>query len=422
MTTPIETPSSETAQSSGWTRRRLLKAGLLAAGVLTIGGAGRMVYRERVSPWDPSRLKRPLFGMLQAEPHTYRTLRAAGVDAVTLSLAWSRAEPRGPGLDDIYLREVEDQHLAARDAGLEVALSTGLQYPPRWVSEQRGARFVDQNGTPWSGPMGEDAVDAVFNQEVRGAQDAYLQRLGQRLDDVEPAGIRVGGLGRGELHYPPGPKEEPRKVFWAFGPAALASSPVPHFRPGTGSPEEALVFLDWYMGSLAEYGRWQLDTYRRYFGPQPRLIVLLPSWGIRPGEIDDAAEGLLSGNSRGERRGTLSEGLDWERQVPLFAEVDGVAVCTTWLDTPDQGSDDSLTSPGVYLSALARRKGVGVWGENTGDNSAAEMLRCMERVRNLGLEGLFWMSGRELGVEGNARLEDYAQLIATGTWPPPRTR
>jgi hypothetical protein len=360
--------------------------------------------------------------MLQAEPRTYSTLRAAGIDAVTLSLLWGRAEPRGPGLDDAYLQEVEGQYEAARDAGLEVALSTGLQYPPDWASEKRGARFVDQNGTSWRGPIGDNALDAVFNQEVRAAQDAYLQRLGERLRDLMPAGIRVGGLGRGELHYPPGRKEEPRNVFWAFGPAARALSPVPQFQPGTGSHEEARVFLDWYLGSLAEYGRWQLDTYRRYFGPRPRLIVLLPSWGIRPGEIDDAAASLLSGSSRGERRGTLTEGLDWHRQVPLFAAVDGVAVCTTWLDPPDQGTDDGLVSPGVYLSRLARDNGVAVWGENTGDNSIADMSRCMERVRNLGLEGLFWMGESELGVRGNARLEDYAQLISSGGWqPPPRT-
>jgi len=72
-------------------------------------------------------------------------------------------------------------------------------------------------------------------------------------------------------------------------------------------------------------------------------------------------------------------------------------MCTTWLDPPDQGGDDHSTSPGVYLAALARGHRLGTWGENTGDNTAAEMRRCGDRVRALDLEGLFWMSGSDLG-------------------------
>ena len=412
----------EVAPRSQWSRRALLRTGLAAVGVLAVGGAGRTLYAGPASPWNPSELRRPVFGMLQAKPATYGELREAGVDAVTLSLVWSSAEPDGPGLHEPYLQEIKDRHRAARDADLEVALSAGLQYPPSWVTDLPGARFVDQNGRLSRGGPGEDAADAVFNAEVRAAQDAYLERLGKRLEDVAPAGIRVGGLTRGELHYPPGGRDEPRNTFWAFGPAALAASPVPTFRPGEGSPDEARIFLDWYLDSLAEYGRWQLDAYRRHFGPNPRLLVLLPSWGIRPGEIDTAVAGRLSGDTRGERRDTLTQGLDWERQLPRYAEVEGVAVCTTWLDPPDQGADDGFSSPGVYLASLARRNGLGMWGENTGDNDADEMRRCMERVRELGLEGLFWMGGNDLGKQGNASLDDYARLITAGDWrPPPRT-
>ncbi|QJY49044.1 hypothetical protein [Pseudonocardia broussonetiae] len=403
----------------GWTRRQVLGAGLVGAGVLAVGGVGRSLYTGPTRPWDPAALPRPVFGLLQADPARYEELREAGLDAVTLSLTWSSAEPSGPGLDEVYLREIEDRHRRARDAGLQVALGAGLQYPPAWVADLPGSRFVDQDGREWTGGSGDDVVDAVFNPEVRAAQEGYLQRLGERLSALEPAGIRVGGLTRGELHYPTGGRDEPRNTFWAFGPAALTASPLPGYRPGSGAPDDARVFLDWYLDALAGYGRWQLDVYRRYFGPEPRLIVLLPSWGVRPGEVDAAVAGGLTGTTPGERRDSLTQGVDWERQLPLLREVEGVAVCSTWLDPPDQGADDGFTSPGVYLAGLARRHRLGVWGENTGGNDAAELRRCGDRVRDLGLEGMFWMGGEDLGEDGNATLEDYAALVERDDWRPP---
>ena len=391
-------------------RRRLLQTGLVGAGVLAVGGAGRQLY---LSPSSFSKLRPPIFGMLQADPAMYDDLRAAGVRMVTLSLVWSSAEPDGPGLDAAYLRDVADQHRRAQAAGLEVALSAGLQYPPPWVLDLPDAHFLDQQGRRPGGGLGANTVDAVFNAQVRATQQAYLERLSHTLGGLGPAAIRVGGLDHGELHYPPRVDEQ-RNTFWAFGHAARTRSPVPSFRPGQGTAAEAAVFLDWYLDSLAEYGRWQLDTYRQYFGPDPRLIMLLPSWGVRPGDIEAAVAMGLSGTTRGERRDTLTQGVDWARQLPLFAEVDGVAACTTWLDPPDQGSGAAFSSPGVYLATLTRRHGLPLWGENTGDNDEADMRRCIERVHSLDLEGLFWMSGRELGEQGNATLDDYARLIAAG--------
>lgn len=394
------------------TRRRFLQAGLVAGGLAGVAGGISTLYRAPVSPWDPSVRRGPVFGMLQAEPAQYAVLRAAGVDAVTVTVAWDRAEPDGPGLDDRYLREIDDRYRSARDSGLEVALSAGLNYPPSWVFElPGGTRFVDQTGQQWRGGVGGAVADAVFNPAVRGAQDAYLERLARRLEDHQPAGIRVGGLAWGELHYPPSHGIKPPNTFWAFGAAALSDSPVPGFRPGRGPQQDAAAFLDWYLSSLAGYGRWQLDTYRRHFGPQPRLLVLEPSWGMRPGDIPAAVGATLSGDSPGERRGTLTEGLDWERQLPLFAEVEGVSVCSTWVDAPDQGDDDERTSPARFLASLAERHGLGVWGENTGGNTVEDMRRCVDRVRDLRLEGLFWMSATSLGQPG-AGLDDYARLIA----------
>lgn len=405
---------TEPGSEGGWSRRRLLQAGGAVVGAAALAATlDRLLVGPAVgSPWDPGRGSGPVFGMLQAEPGQYGALADAGVTAVTLSVSWSQAQPEPGALDEGYLADVERRHRLARASGLDLALSLGLQYPPRWVAERPDARFVDQHGRTWRGPTGDDVVDGVFDERVRQAQDAYLAALGSRLSGLELAGVRVGGLARGELHYPPVDRTGVRNTLWAYGRSAQRACPVPGWRPGQGSPDDAQAFLDWYLGALTDYGRWQLEAVRRQVSTTARLLVLLPSWGLRPGEVEQAVAAGLDGSTPGERRGTLSEGLDWQRQLAACAQVPGVDVCSTWLDPEDQGDDPSWTSPARYLAGLAAPQGLGVWGENTGGNDAEELRRCLSRVRELPLRGLFWMGGSDLGVGRNATLDDYARAIA----------
>ncbi|MGY1710116.1 hypothetical protein ACI8AC_11470 [Geodermatophilus sp. SYSU D00758] len=397
----------------GVTRRRLLQG---AGAVLGVGALTVLVGRELYGPppggpWDPATLTGPVFGMLQAEPDVYPDLDAAGVGAVTLSVPWSRAQPRPGDLDEDFLRRIDEVQRVARGSGLELALSPGLQYPPGWVEDLPGARFVDQHGRTWRGPAGDDVVDAVFNPEVREAQGEYLRLLAEHASEWRVAGVRIGGLARGELHYPPVDRSAVRNTYWAYGVAARAQCPVPWYRPGEGSREDAAVFLAWYLGALREYGRWQMTTARELFGDGPRLLVLMPSWGIRPGEVEVAVAAGLDGTTTGERRGTLTEGLAWEQQVLDAAAVPGADVCTTWLDAEDQGNSLGDIGPGRYLAGLAGRHGLGVWGENTGGNDTGDLRRCVRLVQELGLQGLFWMGAEDLGEDGNASLQDYAVQI-----------
>lgn len=402
------------------TRRRLLVAGgaVAAAGAaaataaavlpeLDLGGAGE----DR--SWAPGTCEAPVFGILQAEPEQFEPVRESGVSAVAISVPWSRAEPRRGRMDEEVVEDVRRRLDAAREAGLQVALTPGLQYPPGWVFEAgtAGGRFVDQDGREWHGEVGDDIADGVFDPRVRDAQEDYLLRLGELLRRHEPTGVRLGGLARGELHYPFVDTDGRRDTFWAYGKAAQDRCPVPGFRPGDDDEEDARVFVDWYLEELSGYGRWQVDVAREAFGDDPRLLVLQPSWGLRPGDVEEAVADGLRGETPGERRGTLTEGLDWERQLPLLAQVPGTAVCTTWVDSPDQGDDPGLISPGRFLAGLAAEAGLGAWGENTGGNDADDLDRCVALVDELDLEGLFWMSAADLGEDGNADLDDYREAL-----------
>ena len=186
---------------------------------------------------------------------------------------------------------------------------------------------------------------------------SYLLRVGGRVSDLTFAGVRVGGGPYGELRLP-----EPRynghaDAWWGFGPAAMRSNPVPAWRPGQVDPPKAARFLDWYLQSVSDFLAWQLDTYRTAFGPATQLQVLQPSWGVRPGEVAAAADVSLDGSSRGERRQTLQQGLDWARQMPVVAAHPGTVVSSTWMDAPDQGTDAVYESPLRHLVRLSARSG-----------------------------------------------------------------
>lgn len=409
--------SEDPAGAPGVARRSLLAAAVLAGGAL---GAAVLLdprdLRDRPaevppsSPWDPDLRDGPVLGLLQTRPEEYPQVSAAGIGAVTVSVPWSRAEPVRGRVDDEVLDRARRTIGEARDAGLEVALTPGLQYPPDWALD--GTRFVDQHGHEWHGGVGDDVADAVFDDRVRAAQEEYVHVLGDRLGDLEPSAVRLGGLARGELHYPFMDREGPRDTMWCYSDAAQERSPVPGARPGEASEDECAALADWYLEELSGYGRWQADLVREAFGSAPHLLVLLPSWGLRPGEVTEAVGTRLDGSTSGQRRGTLTEGLDWQRQLQDLAEVGGLSVVTTWLDTPDQGDDPQLTSPVRYLSGLAGPLGLEVWGENTGDNTADDLRRCLGLVDELDLGGLFWMSARTLGEGSNATLDDYAGAIA----------
>lgn len=123
----------------------------------------------------------------------------------------------------------------------------------------------------------------VFYEELRPFVEEYYAWLGAQLANVTAAGLvsglRLGGGHYGELSYPRG--GPPGGVFWAFDPRAAAKNPVPWWRPGSLSPNgEALTFLTWYLGSMADYQDWQVVVAGAAFPGVP-LAVLYPGAEVR---------------------------------------------------------------------------------------------------------------------------------------------
>ncbi len=343
--------------------------------------------------------------------------RAAGITTKVFSLSW-RKYMTGPGLvDPAYVERKRAELAAIRSAGFDVILSLGYHDVPSWVLGLPDATYVNQWGDVYAGAAG--AIDLgeanlVWNPVLRSHLDAYIGRVFADLG-TDFAAVRVGGGRYGELTYPPASVLGHTNNYWAFDANAARTNPVPGWRPGDPSPAgEAGRFLDWYLGALADYQGWQVKAVRaRYAG---RIMVLYPSWGIRPGQAALAVADNLSGATSAEVNGEIQRGFDFARQV---AAVDDrrVVVTTTWLDADgsrDAGSDQRYWSPVKYLSALAANHPLhlAVYGENTGQGTVDDLRFTADQAARYGLEGFAWYRESELFSGGWATIADYAALVA----------
>lgn len=343
--------------------------------------------------------------------------RSAGITAKVLSLSW-RKYMTGPGtVDAAYVTRKRDELAALRAAGFEVILSLGYHDTPGWVLALPDSQYVNQYGEAYGGD-GPDLGDAnlVFNPILREHLGAYVARVFADLG-TDLAAVRVGGGRYGELTYPPAELLGHANNYWAYDAHATAANPVPGWRPGDHSPNgEAGRFLDWYLNALVDYQTWQIETVRRSY--PGRIMVLYPSWGIRPGQAALAVEGNLAGGTSAERNGEIQRGFDFARQVGAIGDA-GVVVTTTWLDADgsrDGEADQRYWSPVHFLASLAAANlhRPALYGENTGHGSAADLVFTRAQARQFGLLGFAWYHEAELLAGTYATLADYEAVIAGG--------
>lgn len=352
------------------------------------------------------------YGALQVDPGSEAALAQGGVKRVDLELAWQFYEPQPGVFDQSYIAKEQGVYDDYRAHGFDVELDPGLQYPPSWAfSLPGGTRFVDQDGTVWHGGTGEDPANAVTDMAVRSAETDYLQHLGTDFASRPFAAVRVGGLLDGELRYPPIVNDNP-DTLWAYDAQAVAELPRRDWQPGTGTQAEARQAIGTYLDNLTEYETWLVDLTNAAF-PTAELQLMLPGWGLRPGQVDGAIANGLDGSSVAEQGGNLTGGLDWAAQLAtLAANTDRGVAYTTWLDGPDQGNNPQDESPIAYIASVARPLGLGLAGENTGGTSVAIMKLCAQRARQYGLSGVMWMSARILASTSGG-LSAYSSFVAS---------
>jgi hypothetical protein len=302
---------------------------------------------------------------------------SAGVRYKLLELEWAHHTP-APGAEDAeYLAAKHAELNALRAAGFGVILSFGLHNPPRWIHDHyANSYYVNQYGDRYvAGGDGGD-VNFVFNPELRTLAESYIRRVFDEFG-TDFSAVRLGGGRFGELTYPPDTYNGKANCYWSFDDLALAGSPTPNWHPGLAARRgEARPFLQWYLNQLVDFQNWQITATRAagYEGP---VMMLYPSWGIRPGDLERAVRGELLGLTSAEQNGEIQRGYDFSSQVAAIRDP-GVIVTTTWLDADASGDgqfNSRRWSPVKYLASLAAAHPLHlyVYGENTGEGTPAAM-------------------------------------------------
>lgn len=342
--------------------------------------------------------------------------RNAGITTKLFELSWSSYETADNTYSSSYVANKQSELAAIRAAGFNVILSMGIQTAPTWIFSLSNSLYVNQYGENYTETQhGHGRANIIWNPTIRTKAGEYMARV---LSDfgTDFYAIRVGGSRYGELGYPVNTWNGKVNTYWAYDVNAQASCPVPGWKPGQTSPNgEAQKFADWYMNKLTEFQNWQIDQVRA--GYTGKIMVLYPSWGIRPTQLAAAIAKNLDGSTSAESNGETSRGFDWARNIPAITDPN-VVITSTWLNPNpawynDAGTDQRYWSPIKYLSYLANNRGLAKFGENTGADYLADMIQSADLVVANGLLGMLWYREDELFSGNYATLTDYKNVITS---------
>jgi len=366
-------------------------------------------------------------GILQNTKQHLTSNREAGVQVAIVEIGWNRAEPAQGQFSETYFNEVREKLQEYRALGYKIVIDFGFQYPPDWIFDLPHSRYVDQHGNHFkSATIGENIPNAVFNQAIRDHQEAYLRQVFREIDD-DFLFVRLGWMKYGEIAFPVHRYEDNANCYWGYDalaqgevrglPPGIERCPVPGWRPGQTSPDhrDALVFLAWYHGALQNYHDWQLATARKY--TDVPLAMLYPSWGTRPGSVNNAVQHDLDGSTSPEINGEIQRGLDFERFISGIRDTNVIVYCT-WLDSNptfsrDDGLDRTAWSPSHYLAVLSAEHdpSLPVWAENTGGGDLKVLDLCAERIKAYGYAGFFWAFESDLYDGVPPEIGDYGVFL-----------
>jgi len=180
-----------------------------------------------------------------------------------------------------------------------------------------------------------------------------------------------------------------------------------------------IAFYDWYVASLTNYQNWQISEIRKHFAGQ--LDVVYAGKGVRNHQITDALANDLRGDGWSEASSALYSASAYERHVAGLIDTQGISLYVTGIEQPPAGFANDTTpypndwSAARWISFLGQKRGLPVWGENTGRNSPAEMRLSAMRILLSGLRGMMWAFESDLYAnpndQGFATIVDYETLI-----------
>ena len=308
--------------------------------LLAAGGFG---FNHFACAADSASLVAPIaFGTLQTDSAHAAEEYAGGVRIAMMELSWSRYEPRKGDFDAPYAAAQRHHLEQFKTMGFQVTLALGAHAPPRWLSAEPNATFVDQSGTP------SKDLNYVFNAKMRGFLERYLARIDADLGLKNFWAVRLTSGGNAELLYPDG------GTYWAFDanaqngpgrPADMPRCPYPGWKPGRPglTPAQVREWADWYVRSLALTAGWQMRAIDR-LGFTGWYQILTPGSGARPSAYEDAINHRLP-------NGLIGVGAVWHRIYEFLPRKERAVVYIS--SVADRSGRDDVTQPGDDAVALS---------------------------------------------------------------------
>jgi len=308
----------------------------------------------------------PLLGAIEPSLDD-ATLASDGFAAIIIPAIWSNIEPTEGNFSLTAINAVQAQINTALAAGLSVSLDIGVQYAPSWVfSIGGGTYFTDQFSDQFTGSAysGNYVPNAVTDNNVRSAMAVYLSYLGANLTGY--SSVRLGGGPDNELRYPGGTYSTHTNAYWFYDSSSQAELPADArgWIPGTGTVQQATEFINTYNAALVNYGQWLITQGSTDFTSGTKLILLLPGWGERPGEMATAENNLLSGTPD-----EVNQGLDWTDLLSAIGSNSNVVAYSTWADATFGGSGNP--DPAAYINSILP-SGMLAGGESTGNGNTTD--------------------------------------------------
>jgi hypothetical protein len=350
-------------------------------------------------------------------------------------------------------------------AGMKVVISPAIHYPPDWVMNLPGARYVNQYGATapptWAGDFEEP--NFIFSQTVRNRVAQFETHLMRQLA-TDPAigyrniwAVRYVNGSVGEALYPPADDQRSHlNSYWAYDenaqgwgtdrPASIPANPFPGWKPGdriyfgrSFSTAQVKQWYNWYLNAHIDFVNWHTRLYRDPHGIdyQGYLQLLTPGFGVRAVEYNGSIANYLDGSHDSNK--TVSRAAVWYKLYPaLTHKTNVIAYVSSMADGSGiprnegchggEAQVNYTTDPQVntwsavrYITGLADKYGMMKSGENPGrgdpNRKSAYGLPMMEtmasQMQSCHFQSVFWAHDQNLydGTSG-VTLRDYAHVIA----------
>jgi hypothetical protein len=170
-----------------------------------------------------------LFGTLETDPTKASQEYAAGVRVAMQTIGWKDYEPANGVFNEAYMADVKNRITMDLAAGLKVVISPAIHYPPGWVMNLPGARYVNQYGltapltwaggfeepnSPWLMAQGSLKMTHVMAQNPQSTmRRIHKSTPGQPSDTSQDSQINMGCSKAGKIRAMETPIEELHMVL-----------------------------------------------------------------------------------------------------------------------------------------------------------------------------------------------------------------